>query len=95
MLGIRLIDSMLSKQTSEEANISLEKLFAVQKQQDSVDMIEDLPKGFEIRLSMVFRDTLYIRFSLDDAVRERAIGRFMAFASLAVTEKFSPNTMEL
>jgi len=44
---------------------------------------------------LLFRDTLSIAFSADEMTRARSLGRFMAFASIAVSEKMSPNSMEL
>ena len=44
---------------------------------------------------MVFRDTLFSRFDLDPTVKEKSIQRFKQLASLSVTEKLSPNTMEV
>lgn len=65
MLGIKLLDSMLSKQEPSEANQTQQQLFASQKQSDM--LTQEIPKGHELRLSMVFRDTIYIRFSQDAA----------------------------
>ena len=60
-------------------------------------MLEELPQGQENRLSLIFRDTLMIRFCSPDRsdLRQKCIGRFMSYASLSVTDKISPNLMEL
>ena len=94
ILGLRLIFQMFEKQSSQaEAHVSLNKLFESQRYSDN--LLVELPKGQEQRLSIIFRDTLYSKFSLDDTQRKQSIRRFMAFASLSVTEKISPNSMEL
>lgn len=69
ILGLRLIFQMLEKQSSQaESNLSLNRLFESQRYSDS--LLVELPKGQEQRLSLIFRDTLYIRFCQDEAQKK-------------------------
>ena len=56
---------------------------------------QQLHKAHEQRLSQLYRDTLQIAFGTDNAVRDKSIERFLAYASISVNEKLSPNLMEL